>query len=64
MMDSPDYEIAGIVENDAGAKARLRKDPRLASVRWMSEEQLLKDLPSSWSLWNATPGRRCRGAEK
>ena len=27
MMDSPDYEIAGIVENDAGAKARLQKDP-------------------------------------
>jgi len=43
MMDSPDYEIAGIVENDAAAKARPRKDPRLASIKWMSEDELLRD---------------------
>src|SRR6516162_5218356 len=70
MMDSPDYEIAGIVENDAEAKARLRKDPRLAFIRWMSEEELLKD-PSirmvvvECHAWEALPwGRKVIDAGK
>jgi predicted dehydrogenase len=59
MMDSPDYEIVGIVDT-AGAKERLLKEPRLASVRWMSEQELLKD-PSinlavvECSAWEALP---------
>lgn len=70
MMDSPDYEIAGIVENDTEARARVRKDPRLASIRWMSEEELLKD-PSirmvvvECHAWEALPwGRKVIDAGK
>src|SRR5260370_15994212 len=70
MMDSPDYEIAGIVENDVEARAHLRKDPRLASIRWMSEEELLKD-PSirmvvvECHAWEALPwGRKVIDAGK
>src|SRR6185503_18105066 len=43
MLDSTDYEIAGIVEKDEAVKARLQKDPRFASIRWLTEEELLKD---------------------
>lgn len=43
MMDSPDYEIAGVVENDAAAKSRLQRDPAYGSLKWLSEEQLLND---------------------
>src|SRR5439155_21939278 len=43
MMDSPDYEIAGIVENDLAAKARMQHDPRYSALKWMGEEELLKD---------------------
>jgi len=43
MKDSPDYEIAGICENDPAARERAQKDPRFLGLRWMSEEQLLAD---------------------
>ena len=69
MMDSPDYEIVGIVDT-AGGKGAFAKEPRLASVRWMSEEELLKD-PSinlvvvECSAWEALPwGRKVIDAGK
>src|SRR5689334_15376792 len=43
MQDSPDYEIAGICENDAGARAKEQKDPRFRGLKFMSEDQLLAD---------------------
>jgi predicted dehydrogenase len=68
--DSPDYEVAGIVENNAAAKARLEKDPRLASIRRMTEDELLKD-PSinlvvvECRVWEALPwGRKVIDAGK
>src|SRR5260370_21153474 len=70
MMDSADYKIAGIVENDAEARARLRKDPRPASIRWMSEEELLKDPSIGMGVvechaWEALPcGRKGIHARK
>ena len=43
MQDSPDYEIAGICENDAEARGQAPKDPRFRGLKWMSEDQLLAD---------------------
>jgi predicted dehydrogenase len=61
MMDAPaDYEIVAVVENDPAAKARAQKDPRLASVRWMSEQELLNDrsinlIVVECNAWEALP---------
>jgi predicted dehydrogenase len=60
MMDSPDYEIAGAVENNPAAKARIQKDPRYSSLKWMSEEELLKDpsihlIVVECRVWEALP---------
>ena len=70
MMDSPDYEIVGIVENAPGQRSVCKKSHALASVRWMSEEELLKD-PSinlvvvECSAWEALPwGRKVIDAGK
>jgi len=69
MLDSPDYEIVGIVDN-TGAKERWLKDPRLASVRWMSEQEMLKDSSINLavvecSAWEALPwGRKVIDAGK
>src|SRR2546422_10167029 len=43
MKDSPDYEVAGICENDPAARSRAQKDRRFEGLRWLSEEQLLGD---------------------
>ena len=43
MLDSPDYEIVGVVENNAAAKAALSKDSRYAAVKWIEEDVLLRD---------------------
>lgn len=43
MQNSPDYEIAGVCESDADARAKEEKDPRFHGLKWMSEEQLLSD---------------------
>src|SRR5436190_23556861 len=43
MKNSPDYEVAGICENDPAARERAQKDPRFQGLRWMSEEELLSD---------------------
>jgi len=70
MMDSPDYEIAGIVESDAAARGKLQKDPHLSGIRWMSEEELLKDpsihlIVVECNAWEALPwGRKVVDAGK
>jgi predicted dehydrogenase len=70
MADSPDYEIVGIVENTPAAKSRLQKDPRVASIPWMSEEELLKDqslhlIVVECNAWEALPwGRKVIDAGK
>ena len=43
MKDSPAYDVAGISENDAKAKARAERNPQFQGLRWMSEEELLGD---------------------
>ncbi len=43
MLDSPDYEVVGAVENNAAAKAALRKDPRYAALQWLEEDAMLRD---------------------
>jgi len=70
MKDSPDYEVAGICENDPAARERAQKDPRFLGLRWMSEEQLLAD-PSTHlivvecSVWEALPwGKKVIAAGK
>jgi len=70
MKDSPDYDVAGICENDPAARERAQKDPRFQGLRWMSEEQLLAD-PSTHlivvecSVWEALPwGKKVIAAGK
>jgi predicted dehydrogenase len=60
MQDSPDYEVAGVCENDPEAKARAQKDRRFQGLRWMSEEQLLGDpsihlIVVECHVWEALP---------
>ncbi len=43
MLDSPDYEVVGAVENNAAAKAALRKDTRYAALQWLEEDAMLRD---------------------
>lgn len=43
MLNNPDFEVVSIAENDSSARAKLEKDPRLAAIRWVSEEELLAD---------------------
>src|SRR5688572_17729161 len=60
MQDSPSYEVAGVCENDAAAKARAQKDARFRDVRWMSEAELLGDpsihlIVVQCNVWEALP---------
>jgi len=70
MRDSPDYEVAGICENDPAARERAQKEPHFQGLRWISEEQLLVD-PSTHlivvecSVWEALPwGKKVIAAGK
>ena len=70
MMENPDYEVVAIVENDAAARSRLSKDSSLASIRWMSEEEMMKDASLNLVVvechaWEALPwGRKVIDAGK
>jgi predicted dehydrogenase len=60
MQDSPSYEVAGVCETDAAAKARAEKDPRFRGLRWMAEEELLRDpsihlIVVECNVWEAIP---------
>jgi predicted dehydrogenase len=70
MLDSPDYDIAGVVENNAAAKAAMQKDPRYAAVKWLEEDAMLHD-PSiqlvvvECRAWEAVPwGKKVIAAGK
>lgn len=69
-LDNPDYEIAGIADDDPARKAAGQKDPRLAGAKWMTEAELLKD-PSiqlvvvECAAWEAIPlGKKVIAAGK
>lgn len=70
MMDSPDYEVVGVAENNTAAKAAMQKDPRYASVKWIDEETLLHDPSISLivvecRVWEAIPwGKKVIAAGK
>jgi predicted dehydrogenase len=60
MRDSPDYEIAGVCENDADARGRARNDPQFQGLKWTGEEQLLGDrsihlIVVECRVWEALP---------
>ena len=70
MLDSPNYEVVGVVENNAAAKAALQKDPRYSAVKWLDEAAMLAD-PSiqlvvvECRVWEAVPwGKKVIAAGK
>ena len=70
MVDSPDYEVVGVAENDAAAFTAAKADPRYAQVRWLDEATLLKDpsiqlIVVECNVWEAIPwGRKVIDAGK
>src|SRR5437899_11241024 len=70
MRDSPDYEVAGVCENDPVARDRAQKDPRFHGLRWVNEQQLLGDaslhlIVVECSVWEALPwGKKVIAAGK
>ena len=60
MQDLPDYEVVGIADTDPEAKARAQKDPRFKGLRWMTEDELLRDpsiqmIVVECNVWDAVP---------
>ena len=60
MMDSPDYEVVAITENDSAARTKLQADPRYASLKWQPEAELLGDpslhlIVVECRVWEAIP---------
>src|SRR5688572_14599897 len=60
MQASADYEVAGICETYPEAKARAQKDPRFRGLRWMTEDELLRDpsiqmIVVECNVWDAVP---------
>ena len=60
MQDNPDYQVAGICENDAAAKAEAQSDPRFKGLKWMSEAEMLADksidlVVVECNVWEALP---------
>jgi predicted dehydrogenase len=43
LQESPDWQLAGVCEPDAGLRARRQTEASWAGVRWLSEEELLGD---------------------
>jgi len=70
MQDSPDYEVAGICENDSTARAAAQSNARYKGLRWMSEDELLADpsihlIVVECQVWEALPwGRKVIQAGK
>jgi predicted dehydrogenase len=70
MKNSPDYEVAGVCENDKAARERAQENPRFKGLKWMSEEQMLADssihlIVVECSVWEAIPqGRKVIAAGK
>jgi len=70
MLQSPDYEVAGIVESNTEAREKLSKDPRMPAVKWMSEQEMLADpnihlVVVECRAWEAIPwGKKVIAAGK
>ena len=70
MLDSPDYEIAGIVPENAAAKERLQKHATYSKLPLKTEEALLHDpsvhmIVVECRVWEAVPwGRKVIAAGK
>ncbi len=70
LMDSPDYEVAGVTESDATLRARVEKDPRYSGVSWIAEDRLLSDpsihlIVVECRVWEALPrGKKVIAAGK
>ncbi|MCC6540348.1 MAG: Gfo/Idh/MocA family oxidoreductase [Bryobacterales bacterium] len=70
MLDSPDYEVVGVVESNAEAREKLSRDPRHAAIPWLAEERLLADpsihlIVVECRVWEALPwGRKVVAAGK
>ncbi len=60
LLDSPDYEVAGVHESDAAQRAKAEKLPLFSGLRWMSENELLNDqsiplIVVECGVWDALP---------
>jgi predicted dehydrogenase len=70
MLDSPDFEIIGVSENNAAAKAALQKDPRYSALQWLAEDAMLGDpsiqlIVVECRVWEAIPwGKKVIAAGK
>jgi len=70
MLDSPLFEIAGVVAESAEAKAKLEKSPAYGGPRWMSEAEMLGDasiqlIVVECRAWEALPwGKKVIAAGK
>ena len=70
MLDSPEYEIVGASENNAAAKAAMRRDPRYSALKWLDEGAMLHDpsiqlIVVECRVWEAVPwGKKVIAAGK
>src|SRR5262245_6845542 len=70
MMESPDYEVVGITEENADARARLQADRRYSSIPLLAEGRLLSDssihlIVVECRVWEALPwGKKVIAAGK
>jgi predicted dehydrogenase len=70
VLGNSDFELAGIVENNAAARAKLQQDARFAGVKWMTEAEMLADksihlIVVECRAWEAVPwGRKVIAAGK
>lgn len=60
MLDSPDYEVAGVCEPNDRLRARAQAKPLYKGLRWYSEAELLNDasirlIVVQCSVWDAIP---------
>ena len=60
MQDNPDYQVAGICETDAVAKAEAQSDQRFKGLQWLSEAEMLADksidlVVVECNVWEALP---------
>ena len=70
VLNNSDFELVSIAENNVEARAKLQKDPKLASLKWVSEAELLGDksihlVVVECRAWEAVPwGKRVIAAGK
>lgn len=70
VLGNSDFELAGITESNATARAKLQQDPKFASVKWMTEAEMLADksihlIVVECRAWEAVPwGKKVIAAGK